>query len=52
MFSAGEKENKISGLTYNLRIKKYQEKTAEIEEELPALEDRLKRFKTNKKFSK
>jgi hypothetical protein len=43
------KENKISGLTYNLRMKKYQEKLAGIEEELPTLEERLKRFKTNKK---
>ncbi len=46
------KENKISGLTYNLRIKKYEEKLSEIEEELPVFEERLKRFKTKKKLVK
>jgi len=37
------KENKISALTYNLRIKKYREKLAEIDEDLPVLEKNLKR---------
>ena len=46
------KENKISGLVYNIRIKKYEEKLQEIKEELPVLEERLKRFKTNKKLIK
>lgn len=36
------KENKISGLVYNIRMKKYEEKLQEIKEELPVLEERLK----------
>lgn len=38
------KENKISGLTYNIRIKKYEEKLNQIKEELPVLESRLKEY--------
>lgn len=32
------KQNKISGLTYNIRIKKYQEKLQQIKQDLPILE--------------
>ena len=39
------KENKISGLVYNIRMNKYQERLQEIKEELPVLEERLKSFK-------
>ena len=39
------KENKISGLTYNIRMKKYQEKMNQIKEEIPVLESRLRKFK-------
>ena len=42
------KENKISGLVYNIRMKKYEERLQEIKEELPVFEERLK--KKNKKF--
>jgi len=38
------KENKISGLVYNIRIKKYQERLQEIKEELPVLEERLEKI--------
>ncbi len=41
------KENKISQLTYNIRIKEYRRKSAEIGEELPVFEKRLE--KTSKK---
>lgn len=34
-------ENKISGLVYNIRMKKYQERLQEIKQELPVLEARL-----------
>jgi hypothetical protein len=36
------KENKISGLVYNIRAKKYEEKINEIKELLPVLEAKLK----------
>ncbi len=39
------KENKISGLVYNIRMRSYQEKLNKLKEELPVLEERLKRFK-------
>jgi hypothetical protein len=39
------KENKISGLVYNIRMKKYGERLEEIKEELPVLKDRLKKVK-------
>jgi broad-specificity NMP kinase len=39
------KENKISGLVYNIRSRRYQEKIQEIKEELPVLEARLKKEK-------
>ncbi len=39
------KENKISELTYRIRMKKYQERTNWIKEEIPVLESRLKKFK-------
>ncbi len=39
------KENKISGLVYNIRMKKYEERLQEIKEELPVFEERLRRFK-------
>lgn len=35
------KENKISGLVYNIRMKKYESRIQEIKEELPVLESRL-----------
>jgi hypothetical protein len=35
------KENKISGLIYNIRIKKYQERLSEIKQDLPVLKRRL-----------
>ena len=38
------KENKISGLVYNIRIKKYQERLQEIKEELPVFEERLEKI--------
>jgi hypothetical protein len=38
------KENKISGLVYNIRMKKYQERLQEIKEELPVLEERLNKL--------
>jgi len=43
------KENKISGIVYNIRIKKYNERQNQIKEELPVLEDKLKRFKDFRK---
>jgi hypothetical protein len=43
------KENKISGIVYNIRTKKYQEKINEIKEELPVLESKLKKTKSKKK---
>lgn len=36
------KENKISGLTYNVRMRKYKEKLENLKQELPVLEERLK----------
>jgi predicted small secreted protein len=42
------KENKISGLVYNIRIKKYEKRIQEIKEELPVLEARLKKEVKNK----
>ena len=39
------KKNLISGLIYNIRIKKYQEKASEIEQELPVLEGKFKKIK-------
>ena len=38
------KENKISGLVYNIRMKKYEEKLHEIKEKIPVLEERLKKL--------
>ena len=35
------KKNSISGLVYNIRMKKYQEKTNKIKQQLPVLESRL-----------
>ena len=43
------KENKISGLVYNIRIKKYQERINEIKESLPGLEAKLHDKKIGKK---
>ncbi|MBS3094116.1 hypothetical protein J4474_00470 [Candidatus Pacearchaeota archaeon] len=42
------KENKISGLVYNIRMKKYKEKLNEIEEELPVLESKIKKINSKK----
>jgi hypothetical protein len=36
------KENKVSDLLYNIKIKKYREKLNEIEQELPVLENKMK----------
>jgi hypothetical protein len=38
-------ENTISGLVYSIRMKKFEERMQEIKEELPVLENKLKRFK-------
>jgi len=38
------KKNKISGMVYNIRMKKYKERLEHIEEILPVLEKRLKRI--------
>lgn len=35
------KENKISGLIYNIRMKKYQERLSEIKQDLPVLRKHL-----------
>ena len=35
------KQNKISGLVYNIRMKKFEEKLNRIKEDLPVLEKRL-----------
>ena len=43
------KENKISNLVYNIRIKKFEEKLNAIKEELPVLEKRLSGKKLEKK---
>ena len=39
------KENKISGLVYNIRMQKYKERLEEIKEKLPVLEKNLKNKK-------
>jgi hypothetical protein len=39
------RNNKISGLVYNIRMKKYGERIDLIKETLPVLENRVKRFK-------
>jgi hypothetical protein len=36
-------ENKISGLVYNIRMKKYEERMNKIKEQLPVLESRLRK---------
>jgi len=46
------KENKISGLVYNIRMKKYEEKLQEIKQELPVLEENLKKFKNKRDVNK
>jgi preprotein translocase subunit SecG len=46
------KENKISGLVYNIRIKKYQERLQEIKEELPVFEERLEKMRKHLKTKK
>jgi hypothetical protein len=43
------KKNKISGLVYNIRMKKFKEKIQKIKQELPTLESQLKKLKTIKK---
>ena len=45
------KQNKISKLIYNIRMKKYQEKLQKIRQELPVLESRLtKKIKQEQKI--
>jgi hypothetical protein len=44
------KKNNISGLVYNIRVKKYESRIEEIKQELPVLESKLK--KNQKKSSK
>lgn len=39
------KKNKISGIVYNIRVKKYKDRLNEIKEELPVLESSLKKLK-------
>ena len=46
------KNNVISGLVYNIRVKKYGERTQLIKEELPVLEARLSKKKIKKKRKK
>ena len=41
-------ENKISGLIYNVRIRKYNEKLENLKQELPVLESRLKELQKGK----
>jgi uncharacterized protein (DUF2164 family) len=43
------KQNKISGLVYNIRMKKFEEKLNTIKEDLPVLEKRLAGVKVEKK---
>jgi hypothetical protein len=43
------KDNKISGLVYNIRMKKYQERLSAIKEELPVLEGRFRGVRVKKK---
>lgn len=38
------KDNKLSGIVYNIRVKKYKEKISEIKEQIPVLESRLKKL--------
>jgi hypothetical protein len=45
------KENKISGIVYNIRMKKYKEKLNEIKGNLPILESRLDRFINKKEYN-
>lgn len=45
------KENKISGLVYNVRFKNYQNRINQIDEEIPVLEARLKGKKIKKGHS-
>jgi preprotein translocase subunit SecG len=42
------KENKISASLYKISMEKYQKRMQEIKEELPVLEERLRRFKNKK----
>jgi len=42
------KKNIISGLVYNIRMKKYQEKLNNIKQDLPVLGDKLRRLSKNK----
>ena len=38
------RDNKISGLVYNIRLAKYNEKVNEINDQLPVLEERLSKI--------
>ena len=46
------KDNKISGLVYNIQMKKYEERSQAIREELPVLEDRLRVLSTARAVNK
>lgn len=46
------KQNKISELVYNIRMKKYREKLDHIKEELPVLETRVRKEVKKKKVVK
>jgi len=50
------KENTLSGVVYNIRMKKYKEMEQEIKQELPVLETRLEKLRRkrmlNRKFKK
>ena len=46
------KENKISGLVYNIRIKKYEERLGTIKQDLPVLEKRFRGEKVEKVVGK
>ncbi len=45
-------ENKISGLVYNIRMKKYDERLQEIAEKIPVFEEKLKKFKNKSSVDK
>ena len=42
------KENKLSGLVYNIRFKKYKEKLQTIKETMPVLEEKLSEKRRNR----
>ncbi len=43
------KDNSVSELVYNIRVKKYKDRMLEIKEQIPVLEKRLESLKIKKK---